>query len=254
MSNSSDSLPGPPGSGETRHAVFATTHWSVVLGAASTDTTRAREALSRLCRVYWYPLYAYVRRRGCKPEDAEDLTQEFFARLLHDNLLAQLTVEGGRFRSFLLKSLNHLLTDQWRRAHAQKRGGGQVFSLDAASAESRYGLEPADLSTPETLYDRAWARALLASVYQRLEAEYERAGRVALFNELKFCLTGQRSAAPYAELAERLALPVNTVKTQVRRMRERYRQLLRDEVAQTVRPDEVEAELRELLAALASTG
>ncbi|HWH70821.1 MAG TPA: sigma factor, partial [Candidatus Sulfotelmatobacter sp.] len=197
MTEHSESQHPAQGSGETARPVFATTHWSVVLAAAASETTRAQQALSRLCGAYWYPLYAYIRRRGYTPQDAEDLTQEFFARLLQEKALCQLTREGGRFRSFLLKSVNRLLTDEWRRAHAQKRGGGQVFSLDAASAESRYSLEPTDLRTPETLYDRAWALALLNSVFHRLQAEYERAGKASLFEELRFCLTGQRSAIPY---------------------------------------------------------
>lgn len=236
---------------ETHRPVFATTHWSVVLTAGSTETTRAREALSRLCHTYWYPLYAYVRRRGSSPQDAEDLTQEFFARLLRKESLSHLTREGGRFRSFLLKSMNRFITDEWRRAHAQKRGAGKIISLDAASAESRYSIEPADRHTPETLYDRAWALVLLDAVFHRLREEYARGGKAALFDELKFCLTGQRSAIPYVELASRLNQPENTVKTQVHRLRQRYRELLREEVAQIVAsPSEIEEELRSLCGAL----
>jgi RNA polymerase sigma factor (sigma-70 family) len=237
---------------ETGRFVFATTHWSRVLAIGNADTKQAKQALSRLCKSYWYPLYAYVRRRGCNPQDAEDLTQEFFARLLKRESLSDLTREGGRFRSFLLKSMNHFLTDEWRRAHVQKRGGGRVISLDAENAESRFSIEPAAAHTPETLYDRAWALALLDSVFQRLRDEYARADKGELFNELKFCLTGQRSAIRYAELAERLNVPENTVKTLVHRLRQRYRALLRAEVAQTVHsPDEIEEELRSLFRALA---
>ncbi len=251
MSNSPEPLEQPHDSSEAGSPVFATTHWSVVLAAGHTGTPRAQEALDRLCRAYWYPLYAYVRRRGCNPADAEDLTQEFFARLLARNSLALLTREGGRFRSFLLKSLNRFLTDQWRRSRAQKRGAGQVFSLDASNAESRYCLEPADERTPETLFARAWALALLGLVYRRLRDEYAQAGKAALFEELKFCLTGQRSAIAYEPLAARLNLPENTLKTLVRRLRQRYRELLREEVAQTVATSsEVEDELRSLFRAL----
>ena len=240
-----------PASSAPPRAVFATTHWSVVLAAGAGESTRAREALSRLCSTYWYPLYAFVRRRGCKPEDAEDLTQQFFARLLERDTLAHVDREGGRFRSFLLKSLNHFLTDEWRRARAQKRGAGQILSLDAADAETRYRLEPVDERTPERLYERAWALALLNSVFHRLQDEYARGGKAALFGELKFCLTGQRSTIPYAELAQRLDLPENTLKTLVRRLRQRYRELLRDEVAQTVSsPRQIEAELQVLFSAL----
>ena len=239
-------------SAETHRPVFATTHWSVVLAAGDTETTRAQQALSRLCNTYWYPLYAYVRRRGSNPQDAEDLTQEFFARLLRKESLSHLTREGGRFRSFLLKSMNRFITDEWRRARAQKRGAGKIISLDAASAESRYNIEPADRHTPETLYDRAWALVLLDAVFHRLRDEYSRDGKTALFDQLKFCLTGQRSAIPYAELASRLNEPENTLKTHVHRLRQRYRVLLREEVAQIVAsPSEIDEELRSLFHALA---
>ena len=235
-----------------RQPGFATTHWSVILAAGGAgDTLQAQQALSRLCQTYWYPLYAYVRRRGETPQDAEDLTQEFFARLLSRGSLAQVTREGGRFRSFLLKSLSHFLTDEWRRARRKKRGGGQVISLDAASAESRYGLEPADTANPETMFDRAWALALLTSVFHRLREEFAQAGKAAQFDQLKFCLTGAGGAVRYAELAARLGCPENTAKTLVRRLRHRYRDLLRAEVAQTVsRPEDVEEELRWLFRAL----
>jgi len=239
-------------SGEIHGPAFATTHWSVVLAAGASDTTGAQKALSRLCCSYWYPLYAYIRRRGYNPQDAEDLTQDFFARLLRKDSISHVTREGGRFRSFLLKSLNHFLTDEWRRARMQKRGGGQVVPIDAASAESHYRLEPTDAHTPETLFDRAWALALLATVFQSLREEYARAGKAALFDEIKFCLTGQRSAVPYAELAARLNMPENTLKTLVHRIRRRYREILREEVAQTVAsPNDVEEELRSLFRALA---
>lgn len=238
-------------SDETHLPVFATTHWSVVLAAGETETTRAQQALSRLCHTYWYPLYAYVRKRGTNPQDAEDLTQEFFARLLRKKSLAHVTREGGRFRSFLLKSMNRFITDEWRRAHAQKRGAGKILSLDAASAESRYSVEPADRHTPETLYDRAWALVLLNSAFHRLRDEYARAGKAALFDQLKFCLTGQRSAIPYAELASQLNQPQNTLKTHVHRLRQRYRELLRGEVAQIVAsPNEIEEELQSLFHAI----
>lgn len=239
-------------SGQSRPDVFATTHWSVVLAAGTAETTHAREALDRLCRAYWYPLYAYVRRRGHSPQDAEDLTQEFFAHLLEKNTFARLDPQAGRFRSYLLKGLQHFLTDEWRRANAQKRGSGRVISLEAATAETRYSLEPADLCTPEVLYDRLWALTVLASVFQALQGEYARSGKAALFEELKGCLTGQRSGLPYAELAQRLRLPVNTVKTLVYRLRQRYRQLLRQEVGQTLAsPADLEQELQALFRALA---
>lgn len=252
MTDSPKSVHHDTDSQENRLPVFATTHWSVVLAAGDTETTRAQQALGRLCQTYWYPLYAYVRKRGSNPQDAEDLTQEFFARLLRKKSLSHLSREGGRFRSFLLKSMNRFITDEWRRAHTQKRGAGKIISLDAASGESRYSIEPADRHTPETLYDRAWALVLLDAVFHRLRDEYARAGKVALFEQLKFCLTGQRSAIPYAELASRLNQPENTLKTHVHRLRRRYRELLREEVAQIVAsPDEIEEELRSLFHALA---
>jgi len=239
-------------SSDTGRPSFATTHWSVVLAVGAPQTTRAQQALSRLCQTYWYPLYAYIRKRGWNPQDAEDLTQEFFARLLRKESLSHINREGGRFRSFLLKSLNRFLTDEWRRARVQRRGAGKVISLDIANAESRFQIEPAAEHTPETLYDRAWALALLGRTFNRLREEYSRNGKGPLFDELKFCLTGERSVIPYAELAGRLNMPESTVKTLVHRLRRRYRELLRDEVAQTVNsPQEIEEELRALFRALA---
>jgi len=241
-----------PPSTHPRRAVFVTTHWSVVLAAGRNDTIRARDALSKLCETYWYPLYAYARQRGYSPPDAEDLTQEFFARLLEKNTLAALTREKGKFRSFLLTALNHLLVDEWKKVRAQKRGGGQIVSLDAQVGETRFIREPVDTVTPEKLYEQNWALALLGSVYRQLQHDYEASGKGELFAQLKSCLTGERSAAPYSELAARLKMPENTVKTHVHRLRQRYRELLRAEVAQTVATSaEVEEELRYLVRALA---
>jgi len=223
-----------------------------VLAAGRNDTIRARDALSKLCETYWYPLYAYARQRGYSPPDAEDLTQEFFARLLEKNTLAALTREKGKFRSFLLTALNHLLVDEWKKVRAQKRGGGQIVSLDAQVGETRFIREPVDTVTPEKLYEQNWALALLGSVYRQLQHDYEASGKGELFAQLKSCLTGERSAAPYSELAARLKMPENTVKTHVHRLRQRYRELLRAEVAQTVATSaEVEEELRYLVRALA---
>ncbi len=236
-----------------RSPVFVTTHWSIVLTAGSKDTGRAHDALAKLCQTYWYPLYAYVRQRGYPSHDAQDLTQEFFARLLEKNVLRAVTREKGKFRSFLLTALNRFLTDEWRKARAQKRGGGQVVSLDARDAETRFNHEPADKVTPEKLFEQNWALALLHLVYDRLQQEYRENGKEALFEALKFCLTGDRSAVPYAELAGRLKLSENTVKVSVHRLRQRYRELLREEVAHTVAgQSEVEEELNCLFRALAS--
>lgn len=232
---------------------FVTTHWSAVLTAGRRDTTRARAALAELCQAYWYPLYAYVRQRGHSPQDAQDLTQEFFARLLQKNALGKVTREGGRFRSFLLGAMNHFLVDEWRKARAGKRGGGRIVSLDARDAEARFSREPVDRVTPERLFEQNWALALLDRVYGRLRSEYEADGKGELFVALKFSLTGSRSAVPYAKLAAGLGLAEGTVKAAVHRLRRRYRELLREEVAHEVAgPGEVEEELRCLFRALAT--
>jgi len=238
----------------SRPAVFATTQWSAVLSAGRNDTTRARAALAQLCKTYWYPLYAYVRQRGHSAHDAQDLTQEFFARLLEKNSLGRVTRGRGKFRSFLLAAMNHFLADEWKRARAQKRGGGhRAISLDAHDAETRFEREAVDKVTPERLYEQNWALALLDTVYHRLRREYETGGRGHLFDTLKFSLTGSRSAMPYADLAKWLGLTESAVKVAVHRLRQRYRELLREEVAQTVAsPGEVEEELRGLFRALAS--
>lgn len=230
---------------------FATTQWSVVLHAGRSDTTRARQALAQLCQTYWYPLYAYVRRRGYRAEDAEDLTQGFFARLLELDSLADVHRAKGKFRSFLLASLNHFLSDEWDRARAQKRGHGQVISLDAEAAEQRFVREPADPSTPERGFARQWATTLLEAVVKRLQSEYESAGKGALFLALRSSLLGEPSEVPYPRLAAELGLSETALRVTVHRLRQRYRQLLRDEIAQTVAtPAEVEDEIRHLFQAL----
>jgi RNA polymerase sigma factor (sigma-70 family) len=232
--------------------VFTTTHWSVVLAAGHREPARARAALATLCQTYWYPLYAYVRHHGHSPHDAQDLTQAFFAHLLEKNVFGNILRGGGKFRSYLLASLNHFLVDEWKKARAQKRGAGLVLSLDAEEAETRFGREPAHTVTPEKLFEQNWAVALLNSVYERLRLEYEADGKTRLFEELKFCLTGERSSIPYAELAERLNLTESAVKVTVHRLRRRYREVLREEVAHSVASeDEIEDELRSLFRALA---
>jgi RNA polymerase sigma factor (sigma-70 family) len=241
-----------PGNDASGHPAFVTTHWSVVLTAGRSDTTRARAALESLCRTYWPPLYAYVRRRGHAPADAQDLTQAFFARLLEREAVAGVTPDKGRFRSFLLTSLNHFLADEWDKARAQKRGGGQVITHDWQSVETQLGEMPADRFTPEKAYERRWALTLLEQVYQRLEEEYRAAGKDALFAALRVTLAGKSDAAPYAELARQLDLSEGAVKVAVHRLRQRYRARLRDTIADTVSgPDEVEDELRYLFRTLA---
>jgi len=230
---------------------FATTHWTMVLHAGRSDTTRAQEALAQLCQTYWYPLYAYVRRRGYSPEDAEDLTQGFFARLLELNSLADVRREKGKFRSFLLASLNHFLSDEWDRVRAQKRGHSQVISLDTDAAETRFGREPADTATPEKLFERQWAMTLLEAVVKRLQREYESAGKGVLFMALRFSIMGEKSDVPYTQLAKEVGLSEEALRVAVHRLRQRYRQMLRDEIAQTVAtPAEVDDEIRHLFQAL----
>jgi RNA polymerase sigma-70 factor (ECF subfamily) len=237
-----------------RNPVFATTHWTVVLTAGRTDTTKAGAALEKLCRTYWYPLYAYVRRRGQSAADAQDLTQAFFARLLERNWVGAANRERGRFRTFLLTAMSRFLADEWDKLRAQKRGGGQVLvPLQLDTAETRYGLEPADgAATPEESYERRWALTLLETVLERLRAEYESAGRGEWFARLKDCLVGGRESLPYAELAGPLHVTEGAVKVAVHRLRKRYRELLRTEIAQTMtETEDVDEELRHMFRVLA---
>ncbi|MEO7318982.1 MAG: sigma-70 family RNA polymerase sigma factor [Chthoniobacteraceae bacterium] len=227
---------------------FHTTRWSIVVSAQG-DGSGVQDALAKLCNTYWFPLYAFVRRQGMSSHDAQDLTQEFFARLLAKGWLGGVDRERGRFRSWLLASMKHFLANEWNKARTGKRGGGAVlFSFDALDAESRLRHEPAT-DSPEIIYDRRWATMLLDQVMARLRTEMAGAGRLAHFEALKFCLTGEKNA--YAEVGARLAMSEGAVKIAVHRMRERYRTLLRAEVAETVAgPEEIEDELRALLAAL----
>jgi len=235
-------------------AKFVTTHWSVVLAAGRTESTRTQNALARLCQTYWYPLYAYVRRRGHSAHDAQDLTQEFFAHLLERHTLAIADPNRGRFRSFLLSTLNHFLSHEWEKVRAQKRGGGrQMLSLDLARAEERYELEPVDNSTPDKLFDKRWATALLEEVLSQLEAEHQQGGKAELFAALKQTLTGTGESQPYAVLATRLGMNEVAIKVAVHRLRKRYRELLRAEITNIVAdPAQAEDELRYLFTALAA--
>ena len=234
-------------SNELPHDFFATTRWSVVLRAGRSDTASAQGALAELCRAYWYPLYAYVRRRGCSPHDAEDATQGFFAKILRLNSLSGVEREKGRFRAFLLGSMKHYLADERDHASAQKRDQALTISLDVPTAEDRYRGEPADPMTPEHLFERRWALTLLEAVMQRLCAEYGGHGRAALFDALRFAITGDRSSVPYADLAARLAMSGEAVRVAVHRLRRRYRQVLREEIAHTVADEsEIDEELNSL--------
>jgi len=233
-------------------ASFLTTHWSVVRSAANPDSPQAAAALDKLCRAYWYPLYAFVRRQGRDPDEAKDLTQEFFARLLERNDLAAATPERGRFRSFLLGVLKHLLANDWRERNAIKRGGGKIiFSLDDEDAENRYRLEPVDHATPEVLFERRWALTILGRVIERLHAEYASDGKAALFEDLKPFLS-EKQPSPHADIAARHGVTANAVSVAIYRLRQRYGELVREEIAQTVKdPREVDDELRYLITALA---
>ena len=232
--------------------MFATTHWSVVLKAARNDTTRAHDALARLCQTYWYPLYAYARRRGYSPEDAQDLTQEFFAQLLERQSLERANPNLGRFRSFILTAMKNFLTDEWKKTRAEKRGGGRaLLSLDLAAAESRLDVEPADNSAPDKLFEKRWALTLLDEVLNRLEREYQDEGKIELFTALKQTLMGSRESQPYRELATALSMNEGAVKVAAHRLRKRYRELIRAEIANTLdETQDVDEEMKHLFAAL----
>jgi RNA polymerase sigma-70 factor (ECF subfamily) len=233
--------------------MFATTRWSLVVAAQDRSQPEAGHALAELCRLYWYPLYGYIRSRGHGHDTAQDLTQEFFARLLEKDVLAAVDQNKGRFRSFLLAACQHFLANQHDHDCAQKRGGGrEPMSIDFRDADGRYAHEPAHGETPERLFERRWALALLERVLARLRGEYEAAGRALLFECLKSRLTGDR-AVPHAAVARELGVTEGAVKVAVHRLRQRYRELLRDEIGQTLDDaGQVEEEIRALFAALGS--
>ena len=237
----------------TDHAgCFQTTHWSVVLAAGQSATPQAEAALTSLCRTYWYPLYAYVRRQGHRREDAQDLTQEFFARLLEKQCLKLADQGRGRFRSFLLKSLQHFLINEWVRGQAQKRGGGQqILPLDEEAAERIYQQEMSSPLAAENLYDKRWAVTLLDQAMDRLGADYATAGKRELFDHLKRLLLTEGSSDIYRETSRQSGLSEGAVKVAVHRLRQRFRDSVRAEIAQTVAtPAEVDEELRCLMAAM----
>ena len=244
---------GTTGKEAPRHPVFATTHWSLVLSACDKSSPQSAEALEKLCRACWYPLYAYVRRRGYSPEDAQDLTQEFFARLLEKNWIAHADQSRGRFRSFLLLVMKRFLAVEWHKARAQKREGNRCcVPLPLDTAETRYANEPAGTATPEQAFEKQWALTLLETVLGRLRADYEQDGKGTLFATLKPCLLGRRESQPYAELGAALEMSEGAVKVAVHRLRERYRERLKAEIANTVAsPADVDAELRHLFRVLA---
>lgn len=228
---------------------FATTHWTMVLHAAQESSPEASAALAQVCQGYWYPLYAFVRRQGFDPHTAQDLTQEFFAKLIEKNYLAGADRQRGRFRWFLITAFKCFLANEYDRAHAQKRGGGErPLSLDQMTAEDRYANEPADLTSADHLYDRRWALDLLARARTRLQEEYAATGKAERYELLSGFLPGEQPGASQAELGERLGLTENAVKQEVHRMKKRLGERIREEVAQTVaHPDDAEDELRHLI-------
>lgn len=238
-----------------RHA-FATTHWSLVVAAGGPQTTESAAALETLCRIYWYPLYAFVRRFGYDVDRAEDSVQAFFLHLLqHDSLLSA-RPDRGRFRSFLLGSLKHFLANEYDRARTLKRGGGQpVTSLDVMSAEGRYALEPRDDTSPETLFERRWAVTLLDRVHMQLRASLVRSGKGALFEHLKDYITGVETDVSYRDIGAAVGLSEGAARVTVHRLRRRFREALREEIRQTVSdPGEIDEELDFLLGVLSRTG
>ena len=231
---------------------FTTTHWSIVLEATRADTPQAAAALEELCRIYWPPLYAHVRRRGHSAADAQDLTQEFFSRLLRKQWLGRADSGRGRFRSFLLAALNHFLANEWDRAHCAKRGGGQsCLSWDTAGAEQLYLREISGGLSADVAYEKNWAFGLLEHVRSRLQAEYFSHDKQARFDLLERFLPGQESPVTYAQAAAQLQIPEGTLKSNVHRLKQRYGQLLREEIARTVSsPEEIDDELRHLIVVL----
>ncbi len=234
--------------------IFATTHWTVVLAAGKRHTTQSDAALEELCRTYWFPLYAYVRRRGHTKEDAEDLVQAFFARFLAKNYLAGLNEERGRFRAFLLAALKNFLVNEWKHASRKKRGGGATaLSLDWSAADTQFQVASTTEPSPDKAFDREWAIALLGKVVERLQSECEAEGRAKQFAELKVFLTAGKGALSHADAAKKLGLDEPAVRVIVHRLRKRYRELLRAEIANTLSdPSQVDEEMRALFGAFSS--
>jgi len=233
----------------TRPHWFVTTHWTVVLAAGDRASPLAAEALEQLCRLYWYPLYAYVRKKGHSPQDAEDLTQAFFAHFLERNYVARASRQRGRFRSFLLTSLQNFLAHEWERARAVKRGGGRtLLPWDEVSVESRYQLEAASDLTPDKIFEERWASTLFQKALAGLQQEFAAAGHSKQFDRLKGFLSTEAQAGAYTELAASLGMSAGAVAVAVHRLRQRYGELVREEIAHTVSsPTEIEDELRYLI-------
>ena len=244
----------PHGEERSGGSKFQTTNWTAVLAAGDTTVPGARDALEKLCRNYWHPLYVFVRRLGHKPEDAQDLTQGFFTHLLQARIISKANPEVGRFRSFLLASLKHFLAHEHERATALKRGGGSfVLSFDQLAPEERWALEPAVAATPEQVFDRRWAIQQIENALLHLGDDYAASGRGPLLDLLKNYVWGDKNTLTLAEIAARLDLTEEAVKKSVQRLRQRFRESLRAEIAKTVAtPAQIDEELRHLRAALAT--
>jgi RNA polymerase sigma factor (sigma-70 family) len=234
-------------------ARLATTRWTLIQRAGDASNPDAAEALEHLCRIYWPPVYVYFRHKGSSPPEAEDLTQEFFSRVLEKRYFAQAHRERGTFRSFLLTCVKHFLANEWDRRQARKRGGGQrIMSLDDRSVEDRYRFEPHHGLTPERLFEQQWAWSVVGQALARLEEDVRTAGRERMYLECRDLLLGGDGAAPYRDIAQKLNLTEGALKVQIHRLRKRLRELVLDEVEQTSAPDgDADAELRHLLALLA---
>jgi RNA polymerase sigma factor (sigma-70 family) len=241
VSRAGDRIPAAP--------QFSTTHWSVVLAAGEKDSPRSAEALEKLCRTYWFPLYAYVRRKGHTPEDSQDLTQEFFSRFLKKGHLDRASRERGRFRTFLLASLQNFLRHEWERARAEKRGGGRVpIPWEEENAETRYCLEVNSQLAPDRVFDQRWAMALFQNALARLQEESGASGKGAHFGELKSFLSTEPDEGAYSGVAARLGMSKGAIAVAVHRLRQRYGELVREEIAHTVAtPAEVEQEMHYLI-------
>lgn len=232
--------------------VFVTTHWSLVLAAGKGSSFQAEAALEKLCQMYWYPVYAYIRRRGFSEHDAKDLTQDFFARLLKKQAISRADRERGKFRAFLLSSAKNFLANEWDRSQTARRGGGQQFvSLSGPEGEGIYRLEPSDNRTPDRVFERAWATTLLNTVLGRVRDEFAAAGRLELFEQLKVFVWGEKQAQTQAELAGQMKLTEGALQVKIHRFRRRFRELLRVEIAQIVScPEQIDGEISDLMTAL----
>jgi RNA polymerase sigma-70 factor (ECF subfamily) len=230
---------------------FASTHWRIVLLAGREHSPQSAAALETLCQAYWYPLYSFTRRQGYAPHEAADLTQDFFLHLLATHALGSVDSEKGKFRSFLLAALKNLLANEWNRARSQKRGGGAaLFSLDQELAEGRYQLEPANDLTPDKVFDRRWAETILSRALDRLRIECDGGEKTRRFDEVKVFLLGEKGGHSLAGTAARLNLSLGAVKGLVHRLRRRFRELIREEISQTVAgPEEIDDEIRNLFTA-----